>query len=294
MEEPISKDRFTPETVSAVKSSPSPEKGTWCDQMMSADRVRVQSTSKKDSPNESRPTVDDPKEIAPRDSVRQKAKAKHCTPSAEKPSQPTASTDRAKNKTSTGKTRGPKRSAKAPKRARGAVPPKKIPRKRTHAIAVNSVKSPRRSKRLKEGNRVEYMAAQAYGVCHLPEAGASPNKATHEDECTLSSAAAVEDASDAAQSSAMRRSPSDNTGKAIEPEDAGEEGFDALLGTSVAVPAETRREDGFVGLYEREGSPSGMQSLSSLLPFGGFRRRKGRTASKKRSKKSSFDFSFFD
>lgn len=161
---------------------------------------------------------------------------------------------------------------KMPKTKQSSGPPKKRVRKRDQS---NTVKSPRRSKRLKEGSRVEQMAIQV-------DMKLKPNKVTPKEDRIKG-----DDARDDAHLSVICNSASETQTGIVS------NGFDSLLGTSVTVPTDDKREDELIGFDESEDAQPDRRSLAKLLPFCGFRSRKGKTMSKKKGKKvSSFSFDF--
>jgi len=178
--------------------------------------------------------------------------------------------------------------------------PKKVHRKRGQTTMMNVVKSPRRSKRLKEVHRVEHMAAVQIATATFAgviEAKAKLRKVTPKDDVTPP--AEDEGIDKIAHSSVICHSTS---GAAVEKAGMGEEtggvsnGYDSLLGTSVSVPADDKREDELIGFDEGDDVQPDKRSLTSLLPFGRLRGRKSKTMSKtkkmSKKKKSSFDFDF--
>lgn len=178
---------------------------------------------------------------------------------------------------------------------------KKRQRKRSMSAMMNVAKSPRRSKRLKEVNRAEQMAAVQIATAALAvvkEARRKPSKVTPNEDITPVVASARGDARDSAShSSIICHSISGavawKTGVDKTTANASS-GYDALLGTSVTVPASDEREDELLGFDESDDAQPDRRSLSSLLPFGGFRKRKGKSMSRKKGKrKSTFDFSFY-
>jgi hypothetical protein len=187
-------------------------------------------------------------------------------------------------------------------------PSQGVVEKRVHSEVVNASKSPRRSKRLKEANHVEHMAAQAADPSNADEPKPKPSQVTPRDNATPIVTRKRDDAG-ASSSSAICSSTS---GRADDKKTATEErvsesnGFDTLLGTSVTVPNYDQFEDELVGLDESDDVPPERTSLTYFLPFCGFRNRanmatgsmtmskKKTMAKKKRRTFPSCDFVDFD
>lgn len=175
---------------------------------------------------------------------------------------------------------------------------KKAARKRIQSANFAAAKSPRRSKRLKEGNRVEQMTVMAdASVVNAEVTMAKPNKVTPKETGN-----GIDNASHA-HSSVICQSTS---GLVANEEKSGDQtvssvlnGYDSLLGTSVNVPSDEKRDDDLIGLEETE-DVADKRSLSSLLPFGGFKSRsfgghtKSKTMSKKKKSKKKKKSSAFD
>eukprot|EP00571_Detonula_confervacea_P013191 CAMPEP_0172297870 /NCGR_PEP_ID=MMETSP1058-20130122/738_1 /TAXON_ID=83371 /ORGANISM="Detonula confervacea, Strain CCMP 353" /LENGTH=1485 /DNA_ID=CAMNT_0013007073 /DNA_START=73 /DNA_END=4530 /DNA_ORIENTATION=- len=259
--------------------------------------------AKKASLNEPKHKVKILKRSAPNESLRKNisgppkhARVKVDDAPAEMPSKPKANIRvaprkaSAKDSTVVVKTPKTKRSNQMQKRGSGTGPSKKAVRKRSPAAMMNASKSPRRSKRLKEGNRVEQMAVQA------ADTKPKPTKVTPTEDATPNATFFRDDASDIHSTVICNSTLGSVVGKTDPPEETGSilEGYDSLLGTSVTVPTDDKREDELIGFDDNEDAQPDKRSLTSLLPFGGFRNRKGKTMSKKKSRKPSvfsFDFS---
>jgi hypothetical protein len=172
--------------------------------------------------------------------------------------------------------------------------------KRSHSEVANASRSPRRSKRLKEVNRAEHMAAQAADPSNVDEPKPKPSQVTPKDNTTPIVTLKRDDAS-ASSSSATRSSTSEGTeDKTASERVSVSNGFDTLLGTSVTVPSHDQFEDELVGLDESDDIRPEKKSLTYFLPFCGFRNRANRAkGSKTMSKKKSrtipcCDFEDFD
>ena len=172
--------------------------------------------------------------------------------------------------------------------------------KRIHSEVANASRSPRRSKRLKEVNRAEHMAAQAADPSNVDEPKPKPSQVTPKDNTTPIVTLKRDDTS-ASSSSATRSSMSEGTEDKTATERVSvSNGFDTLLGTSVTVPNHDQFEDELVGLDESDDIRPEKKSLTYFLPFCGFRNRANRAkGSKTMSKKKSMtipccDFKDFD
>jgi len=172
------------------------------------------------------------------------------------------------------------------------APPKRASKKRGTSAVKNIAKSPRRSKRQKENNRLDQIAAQAAHDFMKD----MPMKVTPKEDKTPKVQSYGYDARDVSSPNCNSSASSNVVRNEIAEKRAGvsAEGYDYLLGTSVAVPADDQRRDELIGFDESEVAKPDRRSLTSYLPFGGFRgRSKSKTFSRKKSRKvSTFDFDF--
>ena len=174
-----------------------------------------------------------------------------------------------------------KRNKQMPKAGSNSSPSQSVVGKRGHSEVAKASRSPRRSKRLKEVNRVEHMAAQVADPSDADEPKPKPSQVTPKDN-TTPIVTLKRDDDGASSSSAIRSS----TLEATEGNTATERIFDTLLGTSVTVPNHAQFEDELVGLDESDDIRPEKKSLTYFIPFCGFRNRANRTkGSKTMSKK---------
>ena len=160
---------------------------------------------------------------------------------------------------------------------------------------TNAAKSPRRSKRVKEANRVEQM------VVANADDTTKPSKVTPKEAKTpiVTSFTKGDDASDA-HSSVSCNLPDNAMEEKADVVEKTSNSDDSLLGTSVTVPRTENSGNELIGFDECEDALPDKRSLTSLLPFGfGYRRgskgkrskaKGSKTMSKKKSSKTAFDF----
>ncbi len=165
--------------------------------------------------------------------------------------------------------------------------------KRGHSDLTNASKSPRRSKRLKEINRVEHMAVPVAPIAN--EYKSAPSQVTPKDEATSITARDRDDAKDSSSSVVCSSTPG-RAGEKGKCYLSVSTGVSTLLGTSVTVPNHGEFEDELIGFEDSDdGFRPEKGSLASFLPFGGFRiRTKGCRTMSKKKKRSILRYDFDD
>jgi hypothetical protein len=194
-----------------------------------------------------------------------------------------------------------------------SLPSVDVARKRSHSEVINSSKSPRRTKRLKESSRAEQFAvAQAGGDPSKNSTSISPkpSQVTPKDNNTPYNATARAKEDDASVSTSLICSPSSGVmGGGEEKRGSVSHDFDTLLGTSVTVPIRDHLDNNDVFDLEIDSDSAAAdkpdkRSFTLFLPFCGFgnrnngsRHKSSKTMSKKKKQRKReheidcFDFS---
>lgn len=208
-----------------------------------------------------------------------------------------------------------KTKSRSPKVDNASLPSGDVARKRSHSEVMNSSKSPRRAKRLKEINRVEqfFAAAQAGGDSSENATSISPKPSQvtpTENNTPMNMNAPMKD-DDVSVSTSLICSPSSGVVGEEERRVSESNDFDTLLGTSVTVPnrGDHPDDDDVFDLEIDSDSAAAAakpdkRSFTLFLPFCGFgnrnnssRHKSSKTMSKKKKKNKRkheidcFDFS---
>lgn len=193
-----------------------------------------------------------------------------------------------------------KKSNRSPKVDNASLPSVVVAHKRSHSEVINSSKSPRRTKRLKEINRAEQFAvAQAGG---LPSENATPKPSQVTPKANNTPIAKEEDAS---VSTSLICSPSSGVAGGEERRASISDDFDTILGTSVTVPNRDKPDHDDIFDLEIDSDSVAVRpdkrSFTLFLPFCGFgnrntssRHKSSKTMSKKKKKKRKYDIDCFD
>ena len=204
-----------------------------------------------------------------------------------------------------------KKNNRSPKVDNSSLPSGDVARKRSHSEVMNSSKSPRRAKRLKEVNRVEQFFAEAGGDSSENDTSISPkpSQVTPKENNTPVNIAFKDD--DVSVSTSLICSPSSGVVGEEERRASESNDFDTLLGTSVTVPnrGDHPDDDDVFDLEIDSDSAAAAakpdkRSFTLFLPFCSFgnrnnssRHKSSKTMSKKKKKNKRkheidcFDFS---
>jgi hypothetical protein len=204
-----------------------------------------------------------------------------------------------------------KKSNRSPEVGNASLPSVDVSRKRSHLEVINSSKSPRRTKRLKERSRAEQFAvAQTGGDPSENSMSISPkpSQVTPKENNTPNNATARAKEEDASVSTSLICSPSSGVmGGGEERRGSVSHDFDTLLGTSVTVPIRDHLDDNDVFDLEIDSDSAAAaakpdkRSFTLFLPFCGFgnrnsssRHKNSKTMSKKKQKKREHEIDCFD
>ena len=201
-----------------------------------------------------------------------------------------------------------KKNNRSPKVDNATLPSGDVARKRSHSEVMNSSKSPRRAKRLKEINRLEQFSG-GDSLENATSISPKPSQVTPNENNTP--IARMKD-DDASVSTSLICSPSSGVVGEEERRASESNDFDTLLGTSVTVPNRgdhTDNDDVFDLEIDSDSAAAAAKpdkrSFTLFLPFSGFgnrnnssRHKSSKTMSKKKKKKNKrkheidcFDFS---